>query len=71
LIILSLFVILNLHKEADFRKGSGGLFRPFILPCAFLFKQGIKRVDTRYISKELEGFMARWYIAGIADSAKC
>ena len=23
----------------------------------------IKRVDTHYISKELEGFMARWYIA--------
>jgi hypothetical protein len=36
-----------------------------------LAKEELKRVDTHYISKELEGFMARWYIAGIADSAAC
>ena len=43
LIILSLFVILNLHKEADYRKGSASGWTPptkCAIPAQFTFKQG-------------------------------
>ena len=43
MIILSLFVILNLHKEADFCKGSASDWTPptdCASPAQFTFKQG-------------------------------